>query len=229
MVWDIFRTEFPSVVEHSKLMPQFETFGGPNDGRLNIEFGAPPIGSRLWFISDDENHLLQFQDDRLLLNWRRRPGASNTYPRYERISANFESFLGALSGLFEREFNSPLAVNQAEITYINTIPIDSGDLISDWLSFLSLDGTSLESLNLSFSQVLEGGEGNLARMFCELQTGRTADNQNGLRLAFTVRGAPAANEIGATMRFLRMGRANILRRFVELTTAKAQASWGRQL
>lgn len=122
-VWELFKAEYPNVQELPALNTQFETFGGLNlQPGFQFHLGSPPIKSRLWFISPDENHLLQYQPDMFLLNWRKHP-SSQPYPHFEGIISDFERNLQILRAYFDSDFSHQININQAEITYINTIPI----------------------------------------------------------------------------------------------------------
>ena len=93
-IWELFRSEFPIVQEQTPLPPQFETFGGGQSSGFQIQFGTVAGPMRLWFVGEQNNHLLQFQPDRFLLNWRRSDQGS--YPRYEVIADRFQELLCAL-------------------------------------------------------------------------------------------------------------------------------------
>lgn len=99
-VWELFKEAFPVVEERPLLAPQFETFGGANrPSSLGFHVGPPPVGSRLWFLSQDANHLIQFQSDRFLTNWRNGPNLQ-PYPRFEVIADSFERNLQILADHF---------------------------------------------------------------------------------------------------------------------------------
>lgn len=90
-VFRLFREKFPYIEEHSLLEPQYEAFGGANPRpALQINIGQPPIGSRLWFVSKNADHFLQFQRDRFLMNLRRRTVAAE-YPRFDGIAEAFKA------------------------------------------------------------------------------------------------------------------------------------------
>ena len=92
-VWSLFRKDFPLTQEAPPLTPTFETFGLPQGGRGGPQFNvrSMPEHSRYWFISPNEEELLQFQKDRFLHNWRKIGGRTNEYPRFETLIAKFES------------------------------------------------------------------------------------------------------------------------------------------
>ena len=67
-LWYERRKEFP---HHSVQPPVME------EGGLMLAVGAGPL--RSWFVSDDDEYVIQIQPDRFYLNWRKREGG---YPRF---------------------------------------------------------------------------------------------------------------------------------------------------
>ena len=77
LYWNDIRSEYPKASEQAPIPPAFETFGTKPMLTSSIQIQAmlvPPV-PRLWFETDDGEHLVQLQQDRLLHNWRKRsPG-----------------------------------------------------------------------------------------------------------------------------------------------------------
>lgn len=158
-VWALFKVEFPNVQEQVLLQPQFETFGGANlQPSFQFQVGAPPVGSRLWFVSAEENHLLQFQSDRFLTNWRKSPNPQ-PYPRFEVIAEAFERNLSTLTSHFESYFDYELDINQAEVAYINIIPVGDFSDAEKWFSVWNGGISNIEGINTSFNEVIKDRQG----------------------------------------------------------------------
>lgn len=228
-VWDLYSAEYPEVQEKPALDPTFETFGGPSpQPSMQFHFGPPPLHSRVWFISSEQSHLIQFQQDRFLLNWRRRP-TGGEYPHFEDISRMFSDNLTKLAHWFESIQSHPLEINQAEVCYINIVPVDAFASAGEWFTFWKPGKWNMEGLATTFGEVLHDTNGKPhARLIHELLSVSMADGEStAFRLSLTVRGAPLGNNIGAAMSFLKMGRERIVTRFTELTTELAHTSWGR--
>ena len=230
-IWDLFRDEFPIVNEVPRLEPQFEVFGGNPTPGFQFSFGAGPLRSRLWFISADENHLLQVQEDRFFLNWRKRPNGSETgvpYPRYEQISATYRTTIGRLDRFFRDHFGSGLKITQAEAAYFNVMPIESFSSVGTIFSFLNAGDLNLEGFATNLVELMVDEAGNpTARGYYELQSLMMADGQKLARLGLTVRGKPGGDEISDGLAFIDAARLNIISRFCDLTTLEAQKKWGR--
>jgi len=229
-VWRLFDKEFPKVQEHPPLEPKFETFGGfnPQPG-IQLRVGPPPVRGRLWFISEEGSHLIQFQDDRFLLNWRKRPD-DQPYPRFEGIAASFSTYLEQLERHFEEKFSCHIEVNQAEISYINIVPVEEFSQIGDWFSLWGGRQLNIESLATNFSEVIENESGKpFARLTYEIKSVMRIDGKKkALQLSLTFRGIPLGNDKAASMKFIEAGRDKIVTRFSEITTETAHNFWGRQ-
>ncbi|MET2828933.1 TIGR04255 family protein [Mesorhizobium shangrilense] len=223
-----FKSEFPNYAEVPRLDPRFEVFGGAETmANFQISFQTTEPSKRYWFIAEDDSHLLQFQDDRFLLNWRRR--ASRAYPRFEAISAMFDGFLARLEAKFDSD-RSPFVINQAEISYINAIPMIDGTLLSDWLSIVRPTGLNIEQLNANFSEVVFSPDGKdpIARMHYEVSLHSTREVKRAIRLGITYRGAPSQQDVSGVKDFFAAGRMKIINRFCDLTTEQAQKAWQRK-
>ncbi len=230
-VWELFRTEFTEVQEHHALEPQFEVFGGVNpQSGVQIKFGPPPAKSRLWFISQDQNHLIQFQYDRLLLNWRKQPNGQE-YPRFESIAKGFNENLAKLDGFFQKTFEQQLVINQAEVSYVNIVPVKDFSEAGDWFNFWGDNQLKIEGLSINFTEVVKNKQDQaFARLSYELQSMVTPDGKGkAFRLALTFRGKPDGDKTADGTNFIETGRAEIVTRFCEITTKKAQKKWRRQV
>lgn len=230
-VWDMFRSEFPRVNEVPRLEPQFEVFGGNPTPSFQFSFGAGPSRSRHWFISQDESHLLQFQEDRFFLNWRKRPNGSSEgfpYPRYEQIARTFRETIGLLDNFFMQNFGSGLKITQAEASYFNIVPMESFSKVGDVFSFLAADSLNLEGFATNLVEtVLDANRRPKARAYYELQSLLAADGRKVARLSLTVRGKPEGEDVASGLSFIDAAHLQIISKFCDLTTQEAHKKWGR--
>ena len=70
-VWHLFESNFPTTRELETLPASYELFGLPQCESPQAPSFEPVPGKRFWFLSPEENELIQFQQDRLLHNWRK--------------------------------------------------------------------------------------------------------------------------------------------------------------
>lgn len=228
-VWQLFQPRYPAVSEHPLLSPSFESFGGGNpQPSVQFQMGPAPIGSRQWFSTKEGNDLIQFQADRFIANWRKQPRPQE-YPRFEGISEAFEANLGSLNGYAIDRFNTPLAVNQCEVAYINIIPVDQFSDANRRFKLWENGEIAIENLNINFDEVVKGEDGRpYARLKHHIQSVFAADGSHrAFRLSLTFAGKPTGSGIESAMDLIREGRERIVARFAQVTTKEAQELWGR--
>jgi uncharacterized protein (TIGR04255 family) len=226
-VWELFRSEFPVVQEQPLLPPQFETFGGAQSSEIQIQFGPLAGPMRLWFVTEYGDHLLQFQPDRLLLNWRH--NGSSAYPHYEKIVSVFQECLEKLDLHVKSAKGYTLDINQVEITYVNIVQFDDVTALSDWLKVVPSFEFPIEAFNLNFTEVLRDETSKpTARLHHNVRTLVSVDGRNNaFQLDMTYRGKPTHLGILGALDLLNNGRSAIVRRFTELTTKQAHDTWKR--
>lgn len=231
-IWQRFRDEYPIVQEAPRLEPQFELFGGSSTPGFHFNILPPPLRGRTWFVSLDETHLVQFQEDRVLLNWRKRPNVPSPqaeYPRFEAIREKFSQASDRIRVFHQNVLLSPFRVTQAEVSYINMMHVESFSEISNILKHLRIEDFDVEGLSCNFTEVLRDNGGKpFARTYCEVQTmvaGETG--QKALRLSLTVRGKPLTSELEDALSFIDSARLQIVNKFCELTSKAAHQTWGR--
>lgn len=227
-VWNLFRQEFPKVAEHPPIAPAFETFGLPSKG-AQLGFITGATHDRFWFLRPDGDELIQFQQDRLLHNWRKVGDETNAYPRFESMMERFRNELVQLEGYMNGLTPQALSINQCEISYINHIAPSDGQnlLVSDWLRFVDFRNDP-DDFSLAFREVIHDADKRpQGRLTCEATLAIKANRQRVIQLTLTVRGAPREDTIASALEFLTKGREKIVCRFAELTTDKAHEKWER--
>ena len=231
-VWNLYRGDYPLVEEQPPLPPTFETFGLPHHGNaLNFGFIAGAKHDRFWFLSQEKDELIQFQQDRLLHNWRKVKDRNNSYPRFERIIESFETELWRLEKYFDGLCSQSIKCNQAEISYVNHIPLDCEDSPSqsgDWLRFCNFGDIEPDDVSLVVRRALRETTGApYGRMICEVKTAWNPKGGRILIVTLTVRGAPVDQSISSALDFLKRGRDVIVEEFTSITTDSAHKLWGR--
>lgn len=230
-IWQIFKDEYPQLEEHQPLPPAFETFGGIQPrSNLQLQIGSATLYNRLWFITKELDHLIQFQPDRFLLNWRRRPNGQE-YPRFEYIADSFKESFESLQAKLLDLFNHRVVINQAEVTYINLIPVESFSKPGEWFNFINHHDVDLENLLAQFSEIINNTNGKpYARLHHEIQSVVTLDGKiKAFKFALTFRGNPGGSGgVQDVIEFIRAGRSSIVTRFTNLTTETAHQLWKRK-
>lgn len=230
-VWGLFRSEFPLVEEHPPLPPIFETFGlTPFPAPFNFGVVVGAQHDRFWFLAPNKEELIQFQQDRLLHNWRKVGDSSNEYPRFESMISRFEDELLSLEGFFSSIEPQSILCNQVEISYVNHIPVDPAKptVAEDWVRFVGFGGSQPDDIVVSTRDAIVGASGApFARMQCDFSSAVRPIGGKMYVLTLTVRGAPFDPSIPAVLDFLKMGRELIVNKFASMTTESAHAIWER--
>jgi uncharacterized protein (TIGR04255 family) len=116
------KARFPKYQVLPPVPPAFEIFGAASITPI-VSFGVQmPSGlqPRMWFLSQDENSLIQLQSDRLIFNWRGGLRGS-PYPHFDAVYEEFVKAFDELGELAETEGIAGIVVNQCEVTYVNPL------------------------------------------------------------------------------------------------------------
>ncbi|HXY56975.1 MAG TPA: TIGR04255 family protein [Methylocystis sp.] len=231
-VWRLYQSEFPFVEEQQPLAPAFESFGLPFQANA-VAFGlvAGAVHDRFWFVSRERDELIQFQQDRLMHNWRKVGADSGSYPRFENILPRFAKELEALESYFGTLAPQTLKCNQAEISYINLINLADGGIqttVGKWIRILDFKNLEPDECTIVLRRALIGTNGKrYGRLTCELKSGPHPGGERAIVLALTVRGAPEEPSISSALELLKRGRDLIVEEFTSITTDSAHEIWGR--
>jgi uncharacterized protein (TIGR04255 family) len=132
--------------------PVIKEVTGAPPGSLNpeiprIQFGTGALPSRLWLLTQSGNDLVQIQNDRLIVNWRRlNPG--DEYPGHKVV---LDRYLGLWSELLEALGEvGEIHPRLVEWTYVNQL--DIGILARKGLTFVddALEGLPGKAFDFSF-------------------------------------------------------------------------------
>jgi len=233
-VYDLYARDYPIVQEEAPLESSFEFFGGPPIQKVTnaLRLMRGPVHSRYWFVSEDESELIQFQNDRLLHNWRVRDGYAVNYPHFESIASKFQSELILLSGFFSKFEEGDLEIQQIELSYINHIRIDDekGSDPSSWLKLANLSKFTPEFCQLQFTEVVTGEEGiPFGRFTFDLKTAISPAGEPHHILSLTLRALPDDGSVAGCIKSLYDARVALSQRFESIVTDEAKEKWGRQV
>ncbi len=120
------RNEWPIVGDEHPLEPQFELFDRPRwSNPLKLQFKLQPgfQPGRFTLQNHDRDRMIQLQDTRLLLNWRKRTtGQEDKYPSYKVLIRDFERHFAMLQQFVAEHNLGELQLKQWEITYVDSFP-----------------------------------------------------------------------------------------------------------
>lgn len=228
VVWDAFRKEYPDCRFNGRVDYIIEKFGvSPQPKRAGFKFLDKPEIPRMMLSTEDGQYLIQVQEDRFILNWRK-VSADCTYPRHEliknRLFDAFEKFKVTILGLGE---GKPIP-NQFEITNVNLIR-SNGDNITDLFEdvltnqYFNRQEEGVEGLSVSLRHVLKDGGEPVGRLYTTIDSDSAPEIDEGVvTLKFTARMHPTASEPKNDFLFL---RNKINESFVSVTSSQLQREW----
>lgn len=225
-LWKQFEARFPVVVEQPALPPTFETFGTPSGGNMKFNVVTGASHDRYWFISSDEQNLIQFQQDRFLHNWRKIDDNEHEYPRFDPMIANFSDEIDCLDEFLRQFDTEPISINQCELTYVNRINIDDVSPEQKIFNFFSLDTLNAENFSFRSNKEIHNSKGEpVARLITEISTA-LHKNKKVIHLSNIVRGTPDGTDKQSALDFLLEARRLIVNNFTDITTEYAHKIWG---
>lgn len=229
------RNRYPKVVQVPAIPPSFEVFlpvpapGGPS-GSAAIPVSAVAPFPRQWFISDDDEHLVQFQADRLLVNWRKGDG-DRPYPRYSEVRRRFVEAYEAFQELMREDVGGAFVPNQCEATYLNRIPVEAPSgwgRPGRWVRLWNDEAEETEAVQFSVNRLLRAPDDNpYARLTISAEGGITATGP-AIMLNLLVRGRPLGTEPSGVLTFLDQARETIVTRFAAIASDEANRVWERE-
>lgn len=231
LFWNSIRETFPNYKDRPRLDPMPDPIQ-PKAHRpfeLNIVRASPV--DRVWFISSDEQRLVQLQPDRLAMNWRNQENGGDPYPRFDNLVEEFADLWGKFTDFCAaRELDSPQA-SVTELLYVNRIEARSlSDILRPVERFeLSLQETPgpLETSVRIVSPIVSAEERlGLLRIVAEpivLQ-----EQVSTFKMDLAARVSPASSDWTSLRSSFELGRRAIVANFDELTESDLHKAWGRR-
>ncbi len=201
---------------------------------LEVALPEEPQIPRLWFLSTDGNRLVQFQADRLIVNWHR-DSADDEYPRYKSLIDDL--FLPAWDHL--RDALESLDIQQptmdvCELLYLNPIDVGSGwrslreigNVVSFFDSSSKVFPIAPDSASIAVTFPLPRLEGIL---IVDMRTAiRDSTGDSALILRIIGRGEPANGSIEGAMKFFDVAHEWIVKVFSSATATQMHDIWERE-
>lgn len=228
LFWQEIRADYPSF---DVKLPLRNAPGG-----LAGEIGLAVVERpevRCWFIDESQSRLLQLQDDRLVINWRKvRQEDAERYPKYTASRQIFEREWQRYHEFLKREGLGVPAVRACEVSYINHIEKGGvwrtfGDLhkvFTHWAppttetGLPSPDGVAV---NMVYSLPKER-----LNLKLEIATAiRHADMKEVLQFTLTARGGPESSATEAVLNWLDRAHDVVAGAFKQLTTDQVRETW----
>ena len=225
--WSRVRAEYPTREEHPPLGPLVEEFGAAAPPRVELKLLAQAPMPRYWFIDATGHFLIQVQQDRLVLNWRK-VDDTDEYPRYGELRDRLAHVLAEFEAVEDVEAFRP---NWCEVAYINHVPVDDHGTLHDILVSVSAPPPSplrpvLEDVQFLQRFPLARQDLGLGRLNVQAMPAfRSETNEPIYLLTLTVRGNLTTPTSESALEFLDYGRELIVRSFADLTTPEMHRRW----
>jgi uncharacterized protein (TIGR04255 family) len=237
LFYERIRPRFPRVQTVPALPPLRPTFDLGFQPVTGLYVAEPDELPRAWFIAEDDSTLVQFQNDRLLFNWRHEPSKA-TYPHFEQVHESFGEVYLELERFVAAEAIGNLKPQVCEMTYINHIrPLTPDGKARPLQQVFRLwheefgpewqqhsDGVSW---NARYVLRRDTGEA-FGRLTSALSTvAKPPSTDQILQLDITVVGQPTSPDRGGIAQFHSMAHEKIVNYFAAITTKAAHNEWER--
>jgi uncharacterized protein (TIGR04255 family) len=223
--------KWSQAVDAPRLEDQFERFGADDKWvGPQVRLLPPSQSQRTQIIRSDNERMIQVQDSRFILNWKKQAGV---YPSFEPLLDEFRTMLQAFETFAIEAGFGTLGYNQWELAYVDHLKKgEMWESARDWSKILP--GLSMPPVQQN--QLLSAGEEVLSadwrfslanqcgRMYIQLRQARIPpSNQEVLSLTWVARGPVTAAETWD--KGFALGHDAISETFLAIISPEAQARW----
>lgn len=209
-------------------LPPMNPYVGTEDGAA-----ASAPTERLWLTDDVGNRVVQFQSDRLTVNWQK-GDPSDEYPRFEAIREFFVDAWRRLGARVEADGLAAPEPDVCDVMYVNRLGAaqgwsghsDTAALLSPWSGSHSddfLPEPEMTAIYLHYHLPTFGW------LNVEAWDAVDEDENELLALYLQSRGRLPEEDgnLDGALRFMEVARDWIVRGFTSVTTARGHEIWGR--
>lgn len=222
-------SELPIVEERPALPPMVVQPEAPS---LALQVSGEAETPRLWLMSDAGDRLLQLQQDRLVVNWRKLP-VDTPYLRYSVIREFLIESWERLEGAIESLGLLMPRPSICEVVYVNHIGADSGwsstsdtsKIVAPWSGEMS-DGFLPVARQAGFFLRYELPDGH-GWLTIDGQSLSTSSNEDRLIMNLVSRGSAVSPDLNGALKFMDLAHEWIVRGFTSVTTPEAHENWRR--
>ena len=219
-------------VDAPRLEDQFERFGADDvwAPQVAMKILSPSQSQRAQIIRSDSERMIQVQDTRFILNWRKQAGA---YPKFGPLLQEFRIMLHAFESFAVEAGFGTLKYNQWEIVYVDQLKKgDMWESARDWSKIFP--GLSMPPVRVN--QLLSIGDETMSadwrfsladrrgRMYIALRQIRIPQSKEEvLNVTFVGRGPVTATETWE--QGFEIGHNALNETFLAITSPEAQEHW----
>lgn len=228
---DIWRDAFPKVREQPALPPTAAMVmpGGMQTFQFQIGNGLPPL--RVWMLNESEDELLQVQNDRLFLNWRKAFGGDRPYPRYEHLKEVYLQVFAQFLDSLKQEPVGTFQPHTAVVTYVNRFKFEEGESLKDAFAPLDVNwdplGEGSTEVRLAVPVGVDGLEGQTGLINVTANTDVSDPAATYGYLEIVARTNLQHPGIDDPLSALDLSHVAAIRCFERITTPKMHSRWGK--
>ena len=220
------RQEYPKTADAAPLVDASEV----DITKRLLVLDSPPL-RRMMCLSENDQWVLQLQDTRVHLNWRKTK-QEDVYPRYHEVLARFERLSADFTAFVEQEKIGPLSPVRYELSYFNHIEMgkDVARSIEENIKFFQFSPLKEsypsvpDSVNAAWRFQMPNQRGTATATLSNAID--TKSGKNLLVLVFTCTG-PHSDKY-SPREWYDSAHEWIVRSFTDLTTEQAHQKWGRE-
>jgi uncharacterized protein (TIGR04255 family) len=224
--------EWQKVAETAALPDEVERFEARLTGPVQFRIGPVRFPGRVQISHVNDGRMIQIQTTRFHYNWNQVGGE---YPRYRKVLEEFERHFATFCRFVADAKLGEVVPNQWELTYIDSIPQGLlWNTPADWHEVLPglfsppapVGSVRLESFGGEWHFEIPPQRG---RLHVSVQFARVGgDPTPVLLLQSTARGPIGTDGVANVKEGLELGHRAAVELFVGITSAKAQAAWGKK-
>lgn len=232
LLWQRLGSEWMFPGDGPLIQEQFELFDRPRlsmPTSLGWRLEAAPATGKFTLSNQNRDKLLQFQNSRLHLNWRK---SDQQKPSYDELVEHFEATYHLVDEFTKEKEIGSLLPNQWELTYVDAFPRpDDWETAADWSTLLpGLFGQLFEARELGLKLEHRAAEWSFeiepkrARLHISAQAGRWGDDaRDALLVTWTARGPASTFE--EVRDGLELGHEKIVDAFYSATNPDIYHKW----
>lgn len=231
--------QWQKAIDAPRLDDALERFGEKEAwGRMGIRFGQ--VGStpnRVQIIQSGERRMVQVQDSRFILNWRK--GGEEPYPSFDTLSQEFWKIFPAFERFCVDAGLGDVQQNQWEVTYVNRVP--RGELwqnatelrkIIPQLSLptgVAVAAVVADPISLDWRFAFPNDRGRLYIGAVHARSSPDFSSDEFIQITCTARGAVDHDKDWDLKSGFDLGHDAIVRTFTAMTSAEAHKVWKRRI
>jgi uncharacterized protein (TIGR04255 family) len=135
LFWQRVREDFPDVQDQPPI--QFAQEPPKQGVRMDLSMRTIPPLRRTWFINKTKDQILQFQEDGLILNWRK---GLDPYLRFEALRARFRSVWESLESVCVDSGLEVPMLSQVQLAYSNVFELPPNESFGIYTPSSMIDG-----------------------------------------------------------------------------------------